>query len=81
MGSPADSAFAILSGLIGAVLGSAHPIASALVSAFAGALLAATTMVICVATMPDHAFGVSYFTFILAGNSNMGLHSSQGKYT
>lgn len=59
MGSPADSAFAILSGLIGAVLGSAHPIASALVSAFAGALLAATTMVVCVATMPDHTFGVS----------------------
>uniref|UniRef100_T1H4V1 Transmembrane protein 198 n=1 Tax=Megaselia scalaris TaxID=36166 RepID=T1H4V1_MEGSC len=57
MGSPADSAFAILSGLIGAVLGSAHPIASALVSAFAGALLAATTMVVCVATMPDHTFG------------------------
>lgn len=57
LGSPADSALAIVAGLIGAVLGSAHPIASALVSAFAGALLAAVAMAVCVATMPDNEFG------------------------
>lgn len=49
----------MIAGLFGAVIGSAHPIAAALVSALAGALLAGVSMVVCIATMPDHVFGVS----------------------
>lgn len=52
------AALAVIAGLFGAVLGSAHPIAAALVSAIAGALVAGVTMVVCIATMPDHVFGV-----------------------
>lgn len=52
------AALAVIAGLFGAVLGSAHPIAAALVSAIAGALVAGVAMVICIATMPDHVFGV-----------------------
>lgn len=65
LGSPADSALAVIAGLLGAILGSAHPIASALVSAFAGALVAAATMATCVATLPHYEFGVSLFNFYL----------------
>lgn len=55
------AALAVIAGLFGAVLGSAHPIAAALVSAIAGALVAGVTMVVCIATMPDHVFGVRTF--------------------
>lgn len=58
LGSPADSALAVVAGLLGAVLGSAHPIAAALVSAFAGALIASAAMATCIATMPLYDFGV-----------------------
>lgn len=51
-------ALAVVAGLLGAVLGSAHPIAAALVSAIAGAIIAGVTMAICIVTMPDHVFGV-----------------------
>ncbi|KAG4065123.1 hypothetical protein HA402_007520 [Bradysia odoriphaga] len=57
LGSPADYALAVVAGLLGAVLGSAHPIAAALVSAIAGALIAGVAMAICIVTMPDHVFG------------------------
>lgn len=53
------AALAVVAGLIGAVLGSAHPIASALVSGIAGSLIAGVTMVVCIATLPHHVFGVS----------------------
>lgn len=53
-----SAALAVIAGLFGAVIGSAHPIASALVSAFAGALVAGVTMVFCIVTMPHHVFGV-----------------------
>ncbi|KAH8273343.1 hypothetical protein KR018_005201 [Drosophila ironensis] len=59
LGKPADSALAIVAGLLGAVLGSTYPVASVLISAFAGALLSGAAMAICVATMPDNEFGVS----------------------
>lgn len=54
---------AVVAGLLGAVLGSAHPIAAALVSAIAGALIAGVTMAICIVTMPDHVFGVGTKNF------------------
>lgn len=59
LGKPADSALAIVAGLLGAVLGSTYPVASVLISAFAGALLSGAAMAVCVATMPDNEFGVS----------------------
>lgn len=59
LGKPADSALAIVAGLLGAVIGSTYPVASILISAFAGALVAGTAMAVCVATMPDNEFGVS----------------------
>ncbi|KAH8287245.1 hypothetical protein KR054_004726 [Drosophila jambulina] len=57
LGKPADSALAIVAGLLGAVLGSTYPVASVLISAFAGALLSGAAMAVCVATMPDNEFG------------------------
>lgn len=59
LGKPADSALAIVAGLLGAVLGSTYPVASVLISAFAGALLSGAAMAVCVATFPDNEFGVS----------------------
>ncbi|XP_054727183.1 transmembrane protein 198 [Anastrepha obliqua] len=57
LGKPADSALAIVAGLLGAVIGSTYPVASVLISAFAGALVAGAAMAVCVATMPDNEFG------------------------
>ncbi|KAH8274865.1 hypothetical protein KR044_001781, partial [Drosophila immigrans] len=57
LGKPADSALAIVAGLLGAVLGSTYPVASVLISSFAGALLSGAAMAVCVATMPDNEFG------------------------
>lgn len=51
-------ALAVIAGLFGAVLGSTHPIAAALVSAFAGALTSASIIAICIATLPHYVFGV-----------------------
>uniref|UniRef100_A0A034V3W9 Transmembrane protein 198 n=1 Tax=Bactrocera dorsalis TaxID=27457 RepID=A0A034V3W9_BACDO len=59
LGKPTDSALAIVAGLLGAVIGSTYPVASILISAFAGALVAGAAMAVCVATMPDNDFGVS----------------------
>lgn len=53
------SALAVITGLFGAIIGSAHPIAAALVSAISGSIIAGTSIVICIATMPDHIFGVN----------------------
>jgi hypothetical protein len=53
-------ALAVVSGLFGAVLGSAHPIASALIGASAGGLLAGASMVVAIATIPDRHFGVCF---------------------
>lgn len=50
--------------MVGAVLGSAHPIAAALVSAIAGSLIAGVAMVVCIATLPHHVFGVSIVLYI-----------------
>lgn len=62
LGKPADSALAIVAGLLGAIIGSTYPVASVLISAFAGALIAGAAMAVCVATMPDNEFGVSVLT-------------------
>lgn len=59
VGHHADSALAIITGLFGAILGSTHPIATALVSLFAGALTSGSIIVICIATLPHYLFGVS----------------------
>ncbi|CAD7087485.1 unnamed protein product [Hermetia illucens] len=67
--SPAYSALAVIAGLLGAVVGSAHPVASALVSAFAGAITAAIAMTICVATMPNNEFGHREVLVAVAGGA------------
>lgn len=55
----ANLALAMVAGLFGAVLGSTHPIASVLVCAFAGAITSGSIITFCVATLPNHVFGVS----------------------
>lgn len=57
LGKETVPALAIVTGLFGAILGSAHPIASALIGAFSGALIAAASMVACIAYFPEHEFG------------------------
>lgn len=57
LGNQAAPALAIVTGLCGAILGSTHPIASALLGAFSGALVAAASMVLCIANIPDQQFG------------------------
>lgn len=57
LGKETVPALAIVTGLFGAILGSAHPIASALVGAFCGALLAAASMAACIVGFPDQVFG------------------------
>lgn len=54
-----QTALAIFSGLFGAVLGSTHPVASVLVCAFAGAITSGSVITFCIATLPNHLFGVS----------------------
>lgn len=55
-------ALAMVAGLFGAVLGSTHPIASLLVCAFAGAITSGSIITFCIATLPNHIFGVSSMT-------------------
>ncbi|XP_059621094.1 transmembrane protein 198 [Phlebotomus argentipes] len=69
LGSPGDSALAVAAGLCGAMLGSTHPVASALVSAIAGAIIAGATMVLCIATMPDHEFGEREIVVAVSGGA------------
>ncbi|XP_037930831.1 transmembrane protein 198 [Teleopsis dalmanni] len=57
IGKRADSALAIVAGLTGAIIGSTYPVASILVSAFAGAMVAGACMAVCVATMTENVFG------------------------
>lgn len=57
LGNQAAPALAIVTGLLGAIMGSAHPIAAALIGAFSGALVAAASMVLCIANIPDQEFG------------------------
>lgn len=52
-------ALAMVAGLFGAVLGSTHPIASILVCGFAGAITSGSIITFCIATLPNHVFGVS----------------------
>lgn len=52
-------ALAMVAGLFGAVLGSTHPIAAVLVCAFAGAITSGSIITFCIATLPNHIFGVS----------------------
>lgn len=52
-------ALAMVAGLFGAILGSTHPIASVLVCAFAGAITSGSIITFCIATLPNHVFGVS----------------------
>uniref|UniRef100_A0A1B0AKU8 Transmembrane protein 198 n=1 Tax=Glossina palpalis gambiensis TaxID=67801 RepID=A0A1B0AKU8_9MUSC len=71
LGEPTDSALAIVAGLVGAVLGSTYPVATTLISAFAGALLAGAAMTVCVATMPDNQFGHAEITVALIGGAGI----------
>lgn len=57
LGNQAAPALAIVTGLLGAIMGSAHPIAAALIGAFSGALVAAASMVLCIANIPEQEFG------------------------
>lgn len=52
----------MVTGLFGAVLGSTHPVAAVLVCAFAGALTSGSIITFCIATLPNHIFGVSIFS-------------------
>lgn len=54
----------MVAGLFGAVLGSTHPIAAVLVCAFAGAITSGSIITFCIATLPNHVFGVSSMTHI-----------------
>lgn len=51
-------ALAVIAGLFGAVLGSTYPVASVLVSAFAGGLTSAAIIAVCIGTLPHYIFGV-----------------------
>lgn len=55
----------MIAGLFGAVLGSTHPIAAVLVCAFAGAITSGSIITFCVATLPNHVFGVSSTAFTI----------------
>lgn len=63
------SALAVVAGLLGAVLGSTHPIASALVSGFAGAIVSAVTMAFCVISFPHHEFGEREIVVAICGGA------------
>lgn len=63
------SAIAVVAGLVGAVLGSTHPIASALVSGFAGAIVSSVTMAICVVSLPNHEFGEREIVVAICGGA------------
>lgn len=54
---PSILAIAVVAGLVGAVLGSTHPIAAALVSGFGGAIVSSVVMAFCVVSLPHHEFG------------------------
>ncbi|XP_067636761.1 transmembrane protein 198 [Eurosta solidaginis] len=69
LGKPADSALAIVAGLFGAVIGSTYPVASILISATAGALVAGAAMAVCVATMPENEFGYREIYVAIAGGA------------
>ncbi|XP_031621358.1 transmembrane protein 198 [Contarinia nasturtii] len=69
VGSQADSALAMVSGLLGAVLGSTHPIASVLVSATAGAITSGSVIVFCIATLPNHEFGLREIEVAVGGGA------------
>ncbi|XP_063696266.1 transmembrane protein 198 isoform X2 [Culicoides brevitarsis] len=57
LGRETVPALAIVTGLFGAILGSAHPIASVLIGGFCGALLAAAAIAACIVSFPDQIFG------------------------
>lgn len=60
-----EIALAMIAGLFGAVLGSTHPIAAVLVCAFAGAITSGSIIAFCIATLPNHVFGVRFKHFIV----------------
>lgn len=67
--TPLLTAIAVAAGLMGCVLGSTHPIASALVSAFAGAIVSSVTMAICVVSLPHHEFGEREIVVAICGGA------------
>lgn len=60
---------AVIAGLVGAVMGSTHPIASALVSAFAGAIVSSVVMAFCVVSLPHHEFGEKEIVVAICGGA------------
>ncbi|XP_058831490.1 transmembrane protein 198-like [Topomyia yanbarensis] len=56
-GNLAAPALAVVAGLVGAILGSTHPISSTLIGASAGALVAGAIIAACIATLPHYIFG------------------------
>lgn len=62
-------ALAIVTGLFGAVLGSTHPIAAVLVCACAGAITSGSIITFCVATLPNHLFGIREIAVAVGGGA------------
>lgn len=69
VGRHADSALAVIAGLFGAVLGSTYPVASVLVSIFAGGLTSAAIIAVCIATLPHYIFGEKEFYVAVVGGA------------
>lgn len=60
---------AVFAGLVGAVLGSTHPVASALVSGFAGAIVSSVVMAFCVVNLPNYEFGEREIIVAICGGA------------
>lgn len=69
LGNQAAPALAIVTGLVGAILGSAYPIASALIGAFCGALVAAASMAACIANIRNQHFGENEILVAVGGGA------------
>lgn len=66
---PLFAVIAVIAGLVGAVLGSTHPIASALVSGYAGAIVSSVVMAFCVVSLPNHEFGEREIVVAICGGA------------
>lgn len=51
------------------MLGSTHPIAAVLVCAFAGAITSGSIITFCVATLPNHLFGIREIAVAVGGGA------------
>lgn len=69
LGKETVPALAIVTGLFGAIMGSAHPIASALVGSFCGALLAAASISMCIIGFPEQIFGKQEVLVAVSGGA------------